>query len=84
VKYFKKALGEVEGRVIRGMRGVRMDDEEEEITREEIRRAVRKIKEGKAAGEDEIPGEVWKYRRGEVGGVRMGNMQEDMESGGVD
>jgi len=61
VEYFKKALGGVEERVVRGMRGVRMDDEEEEITREEIRRAVRKVKEGRAAGGDGIPGEVWKY-----------------------
>jgi len=44
---FKKAIGGVEGRVIRGMRGIRMDDEEEEITRKEVRRAVRKIKEEK-------------------------------------
>jgi len=56
VEYFKKTLGGVVGRVVREMRGVRMDDEEEEITREEVRGAVRKAKEGKAAGGDEIPG----------------------------
>lgn len=30
-------------------------------TREEIERAVKRLKDGKAVGEDEIPGEVWKY-----------------------
>jgi len=83
VKYFKKTLGEVERRVIRGRRGIRMDNEEEEITKEEVRRAVRKVKEGKAAGGDEIPEEVWKYGE-EIGGLRMGNLQEDMERGGLD
>jgi len=63
VEYFKKALGGVKDR---GMSGVRMDDEEEEITRKEVRRAVRKVKEEKAAGGDEILGEMWKY-----GGERL-------------
>jgi len=35
--------------------------EEQGIYREEIRRAIGKIKEGKAAGIDGIPGEVWKF-----------------------
>lgn len=38
-------------------RGI-MEKGEEEIEREEIRRALRKLKEGKASEIDEIPGEV--------------------------
>lgn len=35
--------------------------EEKEISREEIREVVRKMKDGKAVGIDEVPGEIWKY-----------------------
>ncbi|XP_020294895.1 golgin subfamily A member 6-like protein 2 [Pseudomyrmex gracilis] len=39
----------------------RKKDEEEEISEEEIRIAIKKIKDGKATGVDGIPGEAWKY-----------------------
>lgn len=48
----------VEGRVVRGERQL---DEEQEIGREEIRRAVARLKVGKAMGKDCIPNEVWKF-----------------------
>jgi len=35
--------------------------EEKEISKEEIRLVIRKMKDGKAAGLDGLPGEVWKY-----------------------
>ncbi|XP_018364055.1 PREDICTED: uncharacterized protein LOC108761816 [Trachymyrmex cornetzi] len=60
VEYFKNMLG-VEGRVRRGIRRGGKDDGELDITREEIKRAIGKLKNGKAVGTDEVPGEVWKY-----------------------
>lgn len=39
----------------------REEDEEEGISKEEIKKVIARIKDGKAAGIDEIPGEVWKY-----------------------
>lgn len=38
-----------------------VEDREEEIDREEIRRIRNNIKEGKAGEIDGIPGEVWKH-----------------------
>jgi len=35
--------------------------EERDISKEEIRLIISKIKEGKAAGLDDLPGEIWKY-----------------------
>ncbi|XP_067214151.1 uncharacterized protein [Linepithema humile] len=62
-EHFMRILGGVEGRVVRGgeRSGQGEGKEEEEIDREEIRRALRTIRDGKAAGIDEIPAEVWKY-----------------------
>lgn len=37
------------------------DDGEGELSREEIRDAVRSLKDGKTVGYDGIPGEIWKY-----------------------
>lgn len=54
-------LGGVEGRVIRGERGKKRYGNERELRREEIGRVLRTMKNGKAAGLDEVPGEVWKY-----------------------
>lgn len=51
-------MGGMEGRVMRGIREERKEGEESEISREEIERAVKRLKDGKAVGEDEIPGEV--------------------------
>jgi len=80
VDYFMGLLGGVERRVVRGMRGEKKGDDGE-ITREEVGRAIRKVKMGKAVGGDGIPGEVWRF-----GGERLelGDMQQSMERGGVD
>jgi len=59
-EYFMRLLEGVEHRVKEG-EGIRREEGEEEINREEINAAIRKIREGKAAGIDRVPGEVWKY-----------------------
>jgi len=61
VEYFKRILGGVGVRVVRGISGDRRGDEEEGITRGEVKKALKRLKEGKAAGGDGIPGEVWKH-----------------------
>ncbi|XP_011687015.1 PREDICTED: golgin subfamily A member 6-like protein 22 [Wasmannia auropunctata] len=65
IEYFKEMLGGVEERVVRGIRGGKRVTGEE-IERGEVTRAIGRLKEGKAVGRDEIPGEVWKF-----GGERL-------------
>lgn len=58
VNYFRGLLGgRVERRVVRGIRG-NGREVKGKLTKEEMRGAVRRIREGKAVGRDEIPGEV--------------------------
>jgi len=38
--------------------GRRIEDEEPEVGRDEVRRIVEKLKKGKASGEDSVPNEV--------------------------
>ncbi|KMQ90928.1 axoneme-associated protein [Lasius niger] len=65
-RYFRNLLGGVDEKVVRGMgRGIRRD-EEREISKKEIRAVIRRQKDNKAIGMDEIPAEVWKY-----GGEKM-------------
>lgn len=52
-----RLLGGVEHRVREGDGRVR-EGREKEISKEEIKEAIRKIKDGKAVGVDGIPGEV--------------------------
>ena len=56
----------MEWRVRKGAETGRGEDEEGDIGKEEIRRVVRGLKDGKAMGGDGIPNEVWKY-----GGVEV-------------
>jgi len=65
-------LERVEERVRMGIMG-RREEVEPEITRSEIKRTVRKLKEGKAVGGDDIPGEV-KIRRGTNRRIYMGEI----------
>ena len=61
-EYFEGVLGGVGERVRGyGRKGGEEMEKEEELRREEIRRAIKKQKDGKALGGDEIPGEAWKY-----------------------
>lgn len=66
-EYFMNVLGGVERRVRKGIEGETRDsDIEKEISREEVRAALRKQKAGKASGIDEIPMEAWKYEGEEL------------------
>ncbi|XP_029164823.1 uncharacterized protein LOC114936023 [Nylanderia fulva] len=60
-RYFRDLLGGVESRVIMGGRRTEKERGEDQIEKEEIRRAIGRIKERKAVGVDGIPGEVWKF-----------------------
>lgn len=58
---------------MRGEGKVRADnDKERETEKEKIRRVMRSLKEKKAAGDNEIPEEVWKYGGGGSGGMDVG------------
>lgn len=58
-KYFKGILGGVDWRVRKGEERVKgMEDEEGEISREELDRVLKKLKGEKAAGGDGIVNEV--------------------------
>lgn len=63
-KYFMRIMGEVEHKIItesrRERRGIIVEDD---IDKKKIRRAMRKLKDVKAEGIDEIPNKVWKYGR---------------------
>ena len=61
-EHFMGLLGGVENRVRMGGEEGGRKREEEGISKEEVREVVRKLKEGKAMGRDEIPNEAWKHR----------------------
>lgn len=77
VKYLKRVLGGVTGRMIREMRGDRKEDVEKEITRGEVKEmAVKKLKEKKAAGAwGWIARGGMEVRWREVGEVCVGDLQ---------
>jgi len=62
-EHFMRLLGGVKDRVVKGGRERSQEGEgsEEEISKEEVRRVLKKLREGKAAGVDGIPREVWKH-----------------------
>ncbi|KMQ90798.1 stress response protein nst1-like protein [Lasius niger] len=59
-EHFMRLLGGVERKVMKGGTGRRMEDGEQEIRRDEIRKIIEKLKKGKAAGGDGVPNEVWR------------------------
>jgi len=65
-RYFMGLLGGVEMKAVMGEGRKTRDIEEKEISRKEIKEAMKRIKEGKATGGEGIPGEAWKY-----GGVEV-------------
>jgi len=67
-KYFREVLGGVDGKVVWGEREGRRSEEEGEVEKEEIRRVLGKLKDGKAMGVDGVPNEVWKYGGEEIEG----------------
>lgn len=73
-EYFMTLLGGVKGKVVRGYRDRRGEENGKEgIGREEFRRAMGRLRNGKAAGIDGIPGEAWKYGGGKDWKSRHGN-----------
>jgi hypothetical protein len=64
-EHFMRLLGGVEHRV-RDRDRKKRKEEKKEISREEIKEAISKMKDGKAAGVDGVPEEVWKYGGEEV------------------
>lgn len=54
-------LGGIEKRIVgRKRRAENEEEKEEELGREEVRRAIKNIKDGKTVGMDRIPVKVWK------------------------
>lgn len=72
IGYFKELLGGVEGRVIRRRRRRREEHGEWEIMGDDVRGAIRKLREGKVVGGDGISGEIWKYGREKLEGCVWG------------
>lgn len=62
--YFKNLFGRIRNRVIWRERGERRTGEERDIDRGEVRRVIRRLKDGKMMGVDRVPNEVWKYGEG--------------------
>lgn len=62
-RHFRDLVGEVKYRMVRETGRGRVDDKEPELRREEINRAIERVKEEKAVVTDGISGEVWKFRR---------------------
>ena len=60
-EYFMGLLGGVENRLRMGGEEDRRKELEEGISKEEMRGVIRKVKEGKAMGGDDIPHEAWKF-----------------------
>ncbi|XP_071652387.1 uncharacterized protein [Temnothorax longispinosus] len=61
-RYFRDLLGGAEGRVVMGARKEgELEEEEEDIRREEVWEMVGKLREGTAMGSEGIPNEVWKF-----------------------
>lgn len=57
-EYFRGLLGRVEWKTIWGKGREEREDEEKELRREEFKKAVSRIKDGKAIGGDGIVNEV--------------------------
>lgn len=56
--YFKSLLGGVENKIVMGKHKEEQEDEKEMLEREEIRSAIKKMKERKAIRMGEIPAEI--------------------------
>lgn len=61
-----RILGEVEGRVRGKGRKERVDKRKKKIDKKELREMIKRLKDRKAVGADEIPSEVWKYKGKEI------------------
>lgn len=60
--HFMRLLGRVKGIVVRGeWKNRREQDREKEISKREIKEAIKRMRDGKAAEIDKIPSETWKH-----------------------
>lgn len=64
IEWKKHFMGVIEGTKKRmkeekGSQG-KEEEEEVEISKEELNKAIKRLKDGKATGLDEVPAEVWK------------------------
>ncbi|XP_077273093.1 uncharacterized protein LOC143903409 [Temnothorax americanus] len=59
-EYFMELMGGMENKVLKG-EGRRNRQKEEKIELEEVRNVIKKLKAGKAIGNDGIPNEAWKF-----------------------
>lgn len=80
-EYFKKQLEEVDWTVVRGKRDVEKD-EEEGLRKEEVVKAIKKMKDGKLIEGDGLPGKIWKYGGGKDAGMGMEYMREEKKGKG--
>lgn len=76
MSYFATILDGVMGKVIGGEEGEMEGKGGMRLEKEESKKNLQKIKEGKAGGMDGIPGELWKY-----GGEGMGNTVWEVYNG---
>jgi len=65
-RYFRGLLGGMKSRVIWRDRGDRRREEERDLGKEEIKKVIRRLKDGKVMGVDNVLNEVWKYGGQEV------------------
>ena len=59
-KYFEKLMNEKNDREPRTEEAEVVNEEVNCVSREEVKKALRKIKKGKSVGPNELPVEVWK------------------------
>lgn len=68
-EYFLRLLERVENRMMKRIEWRRWEeDREEKISKEEIRRVLASLRDGKPSGADGIPNEIWKYEGEKIEG----------------
>lgn len=60
-EYFEELMNKKNERACRVEEVTVVDQEAAEIRKDEVKKALKKMKTGKAVGPDDIPVEVWKY-----------------------
>lgn len=65
-EHFIRLLGGVEDMVVKGMMEKKQEDGEEALSREEIKRVLGRLKDGRAAGINGVANKVWKYGGEEI------------------
>lgn len=87
--HFMELLGETKEKMIleeerrEEERIQKIDEEDEEISREELIRQLRKLKKGKAPGKNGIENEAWRLMSEEVGEVFLRLINRIWKEGGI-